>query len=119
MVIFGLFHNVNAFIPQHYVDGGFTSMLPVLPVSCSDILTVCPFSGETDICPKDKHSMLDMVVSGTILKGNFANSLRIINALYPMALEVSWGCLRRTFLNICIFSLANFIIDAPNFNFFT
>lgn len=95
MVIFGLFHNVNAFIPQHYVDGGFTSMLPVLPVPCSDILTVSPFSGDTDICPKDKSSMLDMVVSGTTLKGNIANSLRIINALYPMALEVSWGCLRR------------------------
>lgn len=93
VVIFGLFH--SAFIPQHYVDGGFTSMLPVLPVSGSDVLTVCPFSGETDICPKDKHSMLDMVVSGTTLKGNMANSLRIMNALYPMALEVSRGCLRR------------------------
>ncbi|XP_056897890.1 patatin-like phospholipase domain-containing protein 2 isoform X2 [Takifugu flavidus] len=71
----------------HYLDGGFTSMLPVLPVSCSDILTVCPFSGETDICPRDPNSMLDMVVSGTTLKGNIANTLRIINALYPMALE--------------------------------
>lgn len=95
MAIFGLFHNVNAVIPQHYIDGGFTSMMPVLPVSCNDILTVCPFSGETDICPKDKNSMLDMVVSGVTLKGNIANSIRIINALYPMALEVSWSCLRR------------------------
>lgn len=92
---FGAFQNVNKLSSQHYVDGGFTSMLPVLPVSCSDTLTVCPFSGETDICPKDTNSMLDMVVSGTTLKGNFANTLRIINALYPMALEVSWRSLTR------------------------
>lgn len=70
-------------------------MQPVLPVSCSDVLTVCPFSGETDICPKDKNSLLDMVVSGITLKGNIANSLRILNALYPTALEVSWDCFRR------------------------
>ncbi|XP_073325834.1 patatin-like phospholipase domain-containing protein 4 [Pagrus major] len=71
----------------HYVDGGFSSMQPVLPVPCSSILTVSPFSGEMDICPADTPCMWDMVVSGTTLKGNVANSLRIINALYPMALE--------------------------------
>ncbi|XP_070695034.1 patatin-like phospholipase domain-containing protein 4 [Pempheris klunzingeri] len=72
----------------HYVDGGFSSMqpLPSAPAS-SHIVTVCPFSGETDICPADTPSMWDMVVTGTTLKGNVANSLRIINALYPMALE--------------------------------
>lgn len=86
-------------------------MLPVLPVPCSDVLTVCPFSGDSDICPKDKNSMLDMVVSGITLKGNIANSLRILNALYPMALEVSWGCFRgclTVMLNICIFALADY-----------
>ncbi|XP_044065691.1 patatin-like phospholipase domain-containing protein 2 isoform X2 [Siniperca chuatsi] len=71
----------------HYVDGGFSSMQPVLPAPCSHILTVSPFSGETDICPADTPCMWDMVVSGTTLKGNMANSFRIINALYPMALE--------------------------------
>ncbi|XP_067449714.1 patatin-like phospholipase domain-containing protein 4 [Thunnus thynnus] len=68
----------------HYVDGGFSSMQP-LP--CSHTLTVSPFSGETDICPADTPCMWDMVVSGTTLKGNMANSFRIFNALYPMALE--------------------------------
>lgn len=63
-------------------------MQPVLPVPRSSILTVSPFSGEMDICPADTPCMWDMVVSGTTLKGNMANSLRILNALYPMALEV-------------------------------
>ncbi|XP_060913172.1 patatin-like phospholipase domain-containing protein 2 [Labrus mixtus] len=71
----------------HYVDGGFRSMQPILPVTYNSILTVCPFSGDVDICPSDSPSMWDMVVSGTTLKGNMANSFRIFNALYPMALE--------------------------------
>ncbi|KAM7404793.1 hypothetical protein PAMP_012106 [Pampus punctatissimus] len=71
----------------HYVDGGFSKMQPVLPPACSHTLTVSPFSGEIDICPADTPCMWDMVVSGTTLKGNMANSFRVINALYPMALE--------------------------------
>lgn len=63
-------------------------MQPSLPVPCNQILTVSPFSGETDICPADTPSMWDMVVSGCTLKGNMANSIRILNALYPMTLEV-------------------------------
>uniref|UniRef100_A0A3Q3EUL3 PNPLA domain-containing protein n=1 Tax=Labrus bergylta TaxID=56723 RepID=A0A3Q3EUL3_9LABR len=58
----------------HYVDGGFRSMQPTLPVTYNSILTVCPFSGDVDICPSDAPSMWDMVVSGTTLKGNMANA---------------------------------------------
>uniref|UniRef100_UPI0037E97B7B patatin-like phospholipase domain-containing protein 4 n=1 Tax=Semicossyphus pulcher TaxID=241346 RepID=UPI0037E97B7B len=76
-----------SFKGEHYVDGGFRSMQPMSTVSCSPILTVSPFSGEMDICPSDAPSIWDMVVSGATLKGNMANSFRIFNALYPMALE--------------------------------
>ncbi|XP_034445297.1 patatin-like phospholipase domain-containing protein 2 isoform X2 [Hippoglossus hippoglossus] len=74
-----------SFKGEYYVDGGFSGMQPVL--SCSNTLTVSPFSGETDICPSDTPCIWDMVVSGSTLKGNMANSFRVINALYPMALE--------------------------------
>lgn len=84
----GPYHNTSNLIVQHYVDGGFSSMQPVLPSPCSQILKVSPFSGEADICPADTPSMWEMVVSGTTLKGNMANGLRIINALYPMTLQV-------------------------------
>ncbi|XP_008284347.1 patatin-like phospholipase domain-containing protein 2 [Stegastes partitus] len=68
-----------------YLDGGFTGMQPI---SSSSTLTVCPFSGETDICPADTPCMWEMVTSGAVLNGNLANSLRIVNALYPMTMEV-------------------------------
>ncbi|XP_074498844.1 patatin-like phospholipase domain-containing protein 4 [Sebastes fasciatus] len=72
---------------EYYVDGGFSSMQPMTPVPYSQTLTVSPFSGETDICPADTPCTWDMVVSGSTLKVNKANSFRIFNALYPMALE--------------------------------
>uniref|UniRef100_A0A3P8S5B8 PNPLA domain-containing protein n=1 Tax=Amphiprion percula TaxID=161767 RepID=A0A3P8S5B8_AMPPE len=70
-----------------YLDGGFTGMQPVMTVSPWNTLTVCPFSGETDICPTDTPCMWDVVTSGSVLKGNMANSLRVINALFPVAVE--------------------------------
>ncbi|KAK9515279.1 hypothetical protein VZT92_025939 [Zoarces viviparus] len=76
-----------SFKGEYYVDGGFSKMQPIYPVPYSQTLTVSPFSGEIDICPSDTPCMFDMVVSGSTLKGNKANSIRILNALYPMALE--------------------------------
>lgn len=70
------------------MDGGFSQMQPVLALPCRT-LTVSPFSGETDICPRDKPCMLDMVVTGVTLKGNLANGLRFWNALYPLKPDVS------------------------------
>ncbi|XP_023280979.1 patatin-like phospholipase domain-containing protein 2 isoform X2 [Seriola lalandi dorsalis] len=72
---------------DYYVDGGFTSMQPVLSGTCSQTLTVSPFSGDTDICPTEPLSRWEMVVSGATLNMNMANSFRVINALYPIALE--------------------------------
>ena len=36
-----------------YVDGGFTNNLPMIN---DNTVTVSPFSGEADICPKDKNA---------------------------------------------------------------
>lgn len=85
---FCMVYTRSDFALQYYVDGGFSSMLPLLPVPSNQILTVSPFSGEMDICPADTPSMWNMVVSGSTLKGNMANSIRIFNALYPTTVEV-------------------------------
>uniref|UniRef100_A0A665UB73 PNPLA domain-containing protein n=1 Tax=Echeneis naucrates TaxID=173247 RepID=A0A665UB73_ECHNA len=74
----------------YYIDGGFTSMQPVMSGTCSRTLTVSPFSGDTDICPADIPARWDMVVSGTTIKGNVANSFRVLNALFPLPLEQAY-----------------------------
>ena len=75
-------------VSQHYVDGGFTSMLPQ-PDHSLRTLTVSAFSGEVDICPQNEPNTLDLVVSGTIMNLNQANSRRLVNALYPSDVEVT------------------------------
>uniref|UniRef100_A0A3B4GIB9 PNPLA domain-containing protein n=1 Tax=Pundamilia nyererei TaxID=303518 RepID=A0A3B4GIB9_9CICH len=70
-----------------YLDGGLSGIQPIAPGSSSRTLTVCPFSGESDICPGDAPCWLDIVTHGVTLKGNLDNSFRFINAIYP-TLEV-------------------------------
>lgn len=98
------------FALQYYVDGGFSSMQPSLSVPCNEILTVCPFSGEMDICPADTPSMWNMVVSGSTLKGNMANSIRIFNALYPTTVQVKrkpWHQIKLSFKSIATVTNSN------------
>ncbi|KAM4738315.1 patatin-like phospholipase domain-containing protein 2 [Anableps anableps] len=71
----------------HYMDGGLSGLQPLLSESSCRTLTVCPFSGEADICPADPPCMTELVVTGALLKFNMANSFRIINGLYPVTLE--------------------------------
>uniref|UniRef100_A0A8D0E7B0 PNPLA domain-containing protein n=1 Tax=Salvator merianae TaxID=96440 RepID=A0A8D0E7B0_SALMN len=65
-----------------YVDGGFTNLQP-----CSDLetaITVSPFTGETDICPRDCPAIFYSVY---ILQANIQISLenlcRFCYALFP------------------------------------
>lgn len=67
------------------MDGGFSNIQPVLS---PHTLTVSPFSGEIDICPADTPAAWDIEVCGATLNGNKANCFRMMNALYPMSLEV-------------------------------
>uniref|UniRef100_A0A8D0E6Q5 PNPLA domain-containing protein n=1 Tax=Salvator merianae TaxID=96440 RepID=A0A8D0E6Q5_SALMN len=67
---------------QRYVDGGFTNLQP-----CSDLetaITVSPFTGETDICPRDCPAIFYSVY---ILQANIQISLenlcRFCYALFP------------------------------------
>ncbi|XP_061590836.1 patatin-like phospholipase domain-containing protein 2 [Cololabis saira] len=72
-----------------YIDGGLSGIQPARrPDSSSHTLTVCPYSGDTDICPVDPPCMFEMVVDRTILNLNMTNAFRILNSLWPMTLEV-------------------------------
>ncbi|XP_038142275.1 patatin-like phospholipase domain-containing protein 2 isoform X1 [Cyprinodon tularosa] len=71
----------------HYMDGGFSGLQPLLSEASSRTLTVCPYSGEADICPTDPPSVMEVVATGAILNCNMANGFRILNSLYPLTLE--------------------------------
>ncbi|XP_041760199.2 patatin-like phospholipase domain-containing protein 2, partial [Coregonus clupeaformis] len=67
----------------HYVDGGFSSIQPTNSCPIGHTLTVSPFAGETDICPKDPAPLCDIVVSGAPLHCSLVNGYRMLDALYP------------------------------------
>ncbi|CAL9703096.1 unnamed protein product [Knipowitschia caucasica] len=88
---------------SYYIDGGFTGMQPVHP-QCPT-LTVSPFSGDGDICPADAPCLWEMEVSGATLMANGANYNRVINALYPSALEYLEDAFDRGFKDATSFLL--------------
>uniref|UniRef100_A0A1B6BZU4 triacylglycerol lipase n=2 Tax=Clastoptera arizonana TaxID=38151 RepID=A0A1B6BZU4_9HEMI len=70
----------------YYMDGGFSNNLPTLD---ENTITVSPFCGETDICPRDDSSQLFHVnFANTSIEVSKQNVHRIIRILYPPKPEV-------------------------------
>ncbi|XP_029576201.1 patatin-like phospholipase domain-containing protein 1 [Salmo trutta] len=72
----------------HYLDGGFSSIQPTNFCPIGHTITVSPFAGETDICPKDPAPLCDVVVSGANLHCSLVNGYRMLDAMYPYNWEV-------------------------------
>ncbi|KAL4624976.1 patatin-like phospholipase domain-containing protein 2-like [Arapaima gigas] len=65
-----------------YVDGGMSDNLPRYKMR--NTITVSPFSGESDICPKDcSTSFHELRVTNTSIKMNTANMYRLSRAVFP------------------------------------
>uniref|UniRef100_A0A452HM22 PNPLA domain-containing protein n=1 Tax=Gopherus agassizii TaxID=38772 RepID=A0A452HM22_9SAUR len=67
---------------QRYVDGGFTNLQP-----CSDleaVITVSPFTGELDICPRDCPAIFySFQIFNSSIQISVENLCRISYALFP------------------------------------
>ncbi|KAL0273132.1 UNVERIFIED_CONTAM: hypothetical protein PYX00_005879 [Menopon gallinae] len=76
----------SGFIPPkfrgtRYMDGGFSDNLPTLD---ENTITVSPFCGESDICPRDLSSQLFHVnVANTSIELSKQNIYRIARILFP------------------------------------
>ncbi|XP_077297192.1 1-acylglycerol-3-phosphate O-acyltransferase Pnpla3-like [Arctopsyche grandis] len=69
-----------------YMDGGFSDNLPVLD---ENTITVSPFCGESDICPRDLSSQLFHVnVNNTSIELSKQNINRFVRILFPPNPEV-------------------------------
>ena len=71
------------FLSQYYVDGGISDNLPQ-HFKEGETITVSPFSGEHDICPKDVSSNdVHIELRKTSIQINCNNLHRLTNALFP------------------------------------
>ncbi|XP_067913724.1 patatin-like phospholipase domain-containing protein 4 [Heterodontus francisci] len=65
----------------HYIDGGFTNMQPLYDVT--NTITISPFSGETDICPRDSADYFLLWFSNCSFVLSPENLHRVVLALFP------------------------------------
>lgn len=69
-----------------YMDGGFSDNLPAID---ENTITVSPFCGESDICPRDDSSQLFHInVANTSIELSRHNIYRIARILFPPKPEV-------------------------------
>ncbi|XP_031590666.1 patatin-like phospholipase domain containing 3 [Oreochromis aureus] len=65
-----------------YVDGGISDNLPQSELK--NTITISPFSGESDICPRDKStSFHELRFTNTSIQMNMGNMYRLSRALFP------------------------------------
>jgi patatin-like phospholipase domain-containing protein 2 len=82
----------SGFIPPkvgdvRYVDGGFSNNLPILD---ENTITVSPFCGESDICPRDSSVQLFHInLCNTSVEVSKPNIYRFARILFPPSAEVS------------------------------
>lgn len=68
--------------PQRYVDGGISDNLPQSELK--NTITISPFSGESDICPRDSStSFHELRFTNTSIQINLGNMYRLSRALFP------------------------------------
>ncbi|XP_055045800.2 patatin-like phospholipase domain containing 3 isoform X1 [Misgurnus anguillicaudatus] len=71
-----------AFRGVRYVDGGISDNLPQSELK--NTITISPFSGESDICPKDSSTSLhELRFTNTSIQVNLDNMYRLSKALFP------------------------------------
>ncbi|XP_045619539.2 1-acylglycerol-3-phosphate O-acyltransferase Pnpla3 isoform X2 [Procambarus clarkii] len=64
-----------------YIDGGFSDNLPILD---DNTITVSPFSGESDICPRDSHvNFMQINLANTSIELSKENLYRFARILFP------------------------------------
>jgi len=104
----------SGFIPpkfhgERYMDGGFSDNLPTLD---ENTITVSPFCGETDICPRDYSSQLFHVnLANTSIELSKQNICRFARILWPPKPEVLANMCKQGFDDALRFLQRNNLIN--------
>lgn len=78
----------SALLPQLYMDGALSNNMPLFEQR--NTITVAPFSGESDICPREGTFNAVEVHHGNVsIQVNTGNVHRICTSFLPPRLEVA------------------------------
>ncbi|XP_055505662.1 patatin-like phospholipase domain-containing protein 2 [Leucoraja erinacea] len=95
-----------------YVDGGITDNLPLYELK--NTITVSPFAGESDICPRDCSSnMHELRITNTSIQFNLQNMYRLSKALFPPDQEVMRDMCKQGYSDALDYLKRNALLNRP------
>lgn len=75
-------------LPQHYMDGALSNNMPLF--EHRNTITMAPFSGENDICPREgTFNFFEVHYGNVSIQVNTGNVYRVCTSFLPPTLEVS------------------------------
>ncbi|CAH2278338.1 patatin-like phospholipase domain-containing 2 [Pelobates cultripes] len=95
-----------------YVDGGISNNLPEYDLK--NTITVSPFSGESDICPRDNSANFhELRVTNTSIQFSLANLYRLTRALFPPEPKVLGELCQQGYNDALRFLQRNNLLNTP------
>ncbi|KAM4017542.1 patatin-like phospholipase domain-containing protein 2 [Anomaloglossus baeobatrachus] len=95
-----------------YVDGGISDNLPQYELK--NTITVSPFSGESDICPRDGCTNIhELRVTNTSIQFNLSNLYRLSKALFPPEPQVLKDMCKQGYRDALCFLKKNGLLNRP------
>ncbi|XP_041071924.1 patatin-like phospholipase domain containing 3 [Carcharodon carcharias] len=95
-----------------YVDGGISNNLPQYELK--NTITVSPFSGESDICPRDNPSNFhELRVTNTSIQFSLGNLYRLTRALFPPEPKVLGEMCHQGYEDALRFLKGNNLLEMP------
>ncbi|XP_044281478.1 patatin-like phospholipase domain-containing protein 2 [Varanus komodoensis] len=95
-----------------YVDGGISDNLPQYELK--NTITVSPFSGESDICPRDSSTNIhELRVTNTSIQFNLRNLYRLSKALFPPEPQVLRDMCKQGYRDALHFLKKNGLLQRP------
>uniref|UniRef100_A0A8C7MXT5 triacylglycerol lipase n=1 Tax=Oncorhynchus kisutch TaxID=8019 RepID=A0A8C7MXT5_ONCKI len=95
-----------------YVDGGISDNLPQYELK--NTITVSPFSGESDICPRDRSTnMHELRFTNTSIQFTLTNLYRVSRALFPPEPQVMKTMCKQGYKDALHFLKKNGLLNQP------
>ncbi|MEE6477566.1 hypothetical protein FKM82_011553 [Ascaphus truei] len=96
-----------------YVDGGISNNLPEYELK--NTITISPFSGESDICPRDNSTNFhELRVTNTSIQFSLGNLYRLTRALFPPEPKVLGEMCQQGYNDALRFLKDNNLLNMPS-----